>query len=153
MTTLRPAGRVEDLTREVAVQRPGQGLAAALDGGDRRRRAAQLLGAQYELTGPWNWQRDPDAPLKEQIDTELGRMRAIIARAEAGTAPAGPRQARPRRRVAQRPHRTGPLTPADRAFLLYQHDQEREATAKRRERIRRTAAQMRRVVEADSARR
>jgi hypothetical protein len=144
---LRPAGRVEDLTREMATQRPDEGFAAALDG--RRRRAAELLAAQYRRTGPWahGAAETRDEPVtRERMQAEARRARAIVDQAGA------PRPASTRRRAPpstgaewQRPvPQSGPLTAADRAFLLVQYDRERAAARQRRERMRRTAAQMRR---------
>jgi hypothetical protein len=121
----------EKLDFELAARGPETGReASGLDRLlDRRRRlAAELLARQYAKTGPQAWRADTDAPLKEQIATELGRVRAVLADAEAkaGTVPPSRGQASVGRPRPSRPRR-GLATAAERAAAIVQYDLERAA--------------------------
>jgi hypothetical protein len=93
-----------------------------------------------------------------EAETRDGPVTRDRIRAKARQARAILDQADPRRPATRRwrvpasggadwhrpPPRSGPLTAADRAFLVYQHDQERLAATERRERMRRMVARVRR---------
>jgi hypothetical protein len=129
---------------QAEVAREGLGPLSA-----RRRLAALMLAEQYRYTGPQaeGATETRDEPVtRERIRAEVRRARATLDQVDTRRPVRRPRRA-PASGGAdwhRPPPRSGPLTAADRAFLVYQHDQERLAATERRQRMRRTVARVRR---------